>query len=146
MKYVLSLLVLAGACKTDEQPKPAPAKLEVAPSPKPAPAPPPAEPPPPEPTRSQQALEKRGAVFSKVAVTAKKNQGNCVKLAEAAAALGDEVRGVAALRGDLTREDAETDLSGSNRALQAWLELSVDCKDASKLEPVTNALIAESKR
>lgn len=143
MRMLLALVLLAAACKTDEQPAPAPAKLEVAPAPKPAP-PPVAE--AAEPTRSQQALVKRTIAFSNVAVTAKKNQRDCAKLASHVPAIVEELRAVSALRADLEPDDANTDLQSSNVVLKEWLEIVDDCKDPSKFEPVMNALIEEGKR
>jgi hypothetical protein len=145
MRILAALLVLAAACKTDEQPKPAPApppapaKLEVAPGPKPVPA-------PAEPTKSQQSLEKRSVAFTKIAITAKKNQRDCTKLASHVPALVEELRAISVLRADLERDDADTDLATSNLVLKEWLAVADECKDFSKFEPVMNALIDAGKR
>ncbi|MBA3464106.1 MAG: hypothetical protein H0T46_29395 [Deltaproteobacteria bacterium] len=147
MRMLLALVLLAAACKTDEpaKPPPTPAKLEVAPAPAPAATPTPAVE-AAEPTRSQQALVKRTIAFTNIAITAKKNQRDCAKLASHVPALVEGLRAVSALRADLEPDDAETDLQSSNVVLKQWLEIVDDCKDPSKFEPVMNALIEESKR
>lgn len=148
MKPVLVLVLVLGlGCKTDDTPKasspsPSPPSPRTAPTPPATPAPPPpAEPPPvePAPTKSQKALAIRMEAIGKVAITAKKHQGDCKGLSEAVAALARDVRATASVRADLDEADAAIDRRQMAKALSMVLSASKGCETAA-FDPLTDQL------
>ena len=135
MRLALVLVLVLG-CKTDETPKPAPSKQTTLAPTQPSTPDPATE---PAPTKSQQALAQRMAVLSKVAVTAKKHQGDCKGLADAIPALADSIRTTASLRADLDASDGAIEHGQMAQALAIVLSAGRGCETAG-LDPLTDQL------
>jgi hypothetical protein len=140
---VLVLVLVPGlGCKDDtgkpKAPPPTATQPEPASPPAPDPAPPAEEPPAPA-TRSQQALATRQAALTRVAVIARKYQGDCAALSSAAVTLGNELRATAEVRIELDPADAAAEQRQMEQVLAIVLKAGGGCEPAA-LEPITAQL------
>ncbi len=85
------------------------------------------------------------AAIDKVAITAKKHQGDCKGLADAVSTLAESIRATAPVRSDLDESDAAIDRRQTAHALSMVLSASKGC-DTAAFDPLTEQLTEPTPR